>query len=119
MRLDKFICKSTEYELTQAINLVESERLKVNGLTVTDRSIQVYRNTVVKLDKRVLIARDSRYFVCHKPLDTVGSNINDHYPSILQLLDVDRLNELHIVDRLDVNTTGLILITDDGHWSYH
>jgi 16S rRNA pseudouridine516 synthase len=49
----------------------------------------------------------------------ICSNIDEKYPSVLNLLDVDRLSELHIAGRLDADTTGLVLVTDDGHWSFN
>jgi 16S rRNA pseudouridine516 synthase len=40
------------------------------------------------------------------------------HPSILNLIDIEKHDRLHIVGRLDVDTTGLVLITDDGQWSH-
>ena len=119
MRLDKFICKSTELSLTDALVLIENRRLAVNGTVVIEASDQVHKNNVVTLDGEVLTPRKSRYFVLHKPTDMICSNVDEKYPSVLNLLDVDRVSELHIAGRLDADTTGLVLVTDDGHWSFN
>jgi 16S rRNA pseudouridine516 synthase len=55
----------------------------------------------------------------HKPSGTICSNVDEIYPSLFNYLNVDRLSELHIVGRLDADTTGLVLITDDGRWSFN
>ena len=55
----------------------------------------------------------------HKPLNTICSNIDEAYPSLFNYIDIDKVSELHIVGRLDTDTTGLVLITDDGHWSFN
>ena len=119
MRLDKYICKSTEYSLADARVLVENRSIAINDITAIEVSQQVHKNNNVTLDGKVLIPRSFRYFVLNKPVDMICSNVNEKYPSILNLLDVDRMSELHIAGRLDVDTTGLVLITDDGHWSYN
>jgi 16S rRNA pseudouridine516 synthase len=54
----------------------------------------------------------------HKPAGTVCSNIDEVYPSLFNFLDVENVSELHIAGRLDVDTTGLVLITDDGRWTF-
>ena len=55
----------------------------------------------------------------NKPLDTICSNVDEVHPSLLHFVDVDKAFDLHIAGRLDVDTTGLVLITDDGRWSHN
>jgi len=119
MRLDKFICKSTEYSLTDAIALIEKRSVAVNGIVAIKVSMQVHKNNVVTLDGEILTSRRFRYLLLNKPIDMICSNVDEKYPSVLNLLDVDRVTELHIAGRLDADTTGLVLITDDGHWSFN
>ncbi|MEH6446582.1 MAG: 16S rRNA pseudouridine(516) synthase [Oceanospirillaceae bacterium] len=119
MRLDKYICKSTEYALPDATALIESKSVAVNGVITTLATHQVHKNNVVALNDQILTLRDFRYLLLHKPVDMVCSNVDDQYPSVFNLLDIDRVSELHIAGRLDADTTGLILITDDGHWSFN
>lgn len=119
MRLDKFISKSTEYSVTDAIALIENKRVSVNGNISSLASDQAHKNSVVTLDDKILTARKSRYFMLNKPVDTICSNIDERYPSALNLLNVEKVDELHIAGRLDADTTGLVLITDDGHWSFN
>ena len=119
MRLDKFICKSTEYVLPEALGLIEDRRVCVNGHIVTVASSQAHKNNVVTLDGKPLTLRPFRYFLLNKPIDMICSNVDEAFPSVLNLLNLERLSELHIVGRLDADTTGLLLITDDGHWSFN
>ena len=119
MRLDKFICKSTHYTLAEALILIERGRVVVNETVVLEVSHQVHKNSVVTLDGASLTTRPFRYFVLHKPMDMICSNVDEKYTSVLNLLDVGRVTELHIAGRLDADTTGLVLVTDDGHWSFN
>lgn len=118
MRLDKFICKSTELCKDAATQCIHAGKVSVNGEVVTNESVQVHENNTVLLNGDRLKARDFRYILLHKPINTVCSNIDEAYPSLFNYLQVERVSELHIAGRLDADTTGLVLITDDGRWSF-
>lgn len=119
MRLDKFVCKCTELTRSEAIQRIHAGAVCINGDVTTIESVQVHENNSVTFENRKLIARPYRYLLMHKPSGTVCSNIDEHYPSLFNYLDIDRPSELHIAGRLDADTTGLVLLTDDGHWSYN
>ena len=119
MRLDKFVCKSTELSKAEALQRIHAGDLSVNGETITDEAVQVHENNAIELDGVKLKTRAFRYILMHKPAGTVCSNVDDVYPSLFNQLNIDRVSELHIAGRLDVDTTGLVLITDDGRWSYN
>ncbi len=119
MRLDKFICKSTELSRNEAKSLLKKGAVKVNGEVVKNPAQQVHENNEITVGQQVLEARSSRYIMMHKPLDTICSNVDENHPSVLHYLDVDKAFDMHIAGRLDVDTTGLILITDDGRWSHN
>lgn len=119
MRLDKFVCKSTKLSKQQAQASIEAGLVKINDNTVFDIKAQVHQNNKVTLDQVPLILRPFRYIMLHKPANTICSNHDEAYPSIFNFLNIEHKEELHCVGRLDVDTTGLVLITDDGHWSFN
>ena len=119
MRLDKFVCKSTELTRKEAIQCIHSGEVCVNGEVATNEATQVHENNTVLLNGNRLKARDFRYILMNKPAGTVCSNIDEVYPSLFNYLEVDKVSELHIAGRLDADTTGLVLITDDGRWSFN
>jgi len=119
MRLDKFICKSTELTRSEAKKILKSGDVRVNGDVAKDPSMQVHENNDIDIDGQTLTARRSRYFMLHKVADTICSNVDEGYPSVLNFIDVDKAFDLHIAGRLDADTTGLVLITDDGRWSHN
>ncbi|SEL65566.1 16S rRNA pseudouridine516 synthase [Colwellia chukchiensis] len=119
MRLDKFICKSTELTRSEAKKVLKQGKVTVNQQVIKDPATQVHENNAVCIEGEQLSARSSRYIMLHKPANTICSNVDEVYPSLLHLLDVDRAFELHIAGRLDADTTGLVLITDDGRWSHN
>lgn len=119
MRLDKFVCKSTELTKCEAIQQIHAGAVCVNGQAAVDEATQVHQSNTVTLQGEELVARAFRYLMLHKPAGTVCSNIDEHYPSLFNYIDIGRVSELHIAGRLDADTTGLVLLTDDGHWSYN
>ncbi len=119
MRLDKFICKSTELTRSEAKKLLKSGEVRVNGDVAKNPAMQVHENNNIDIDGQSLTARRSRYFMLHKVADTICSNVDEGFPSVLHFLDVDKAFDLHIAGRLDADTTGLVLITDDGRWSHN
>jgi 16S rRNA pseudouridine516 synthase len=119
MRLDKFICKSTDLSRTEARGVIHAGEVLVNGEAMTDESAQVHENNCITLAGEPLVARASRYLMMHKPSGTLCSNVDGVYPSLFHRLNIDRADDLHIVGRLDADTTGLVLLTDDGRWSFN
>ena len=119
MRLDKFICKSTELTRNEAKKLLKGGEVRVNGDVSKNAAMQVHENNDITIDGQTLTARTSRYYILHKMVDSICSNVDEVYPSVLNFIDVDKAFDLHIAGRLDADTTGLVLITDDGRWSHN
>ncbi|WP_299141800.1 pseudouridine synthase [uncultured Vibrio sp.] len=119
MRLDKYLCKSTDLAKPEAIERIHNGEVSVNGEVVLDESTQVHESNTILLNGDVLTLRAFRYILMHKPAGTICSNIDEVYPSLFNYLEVDKASELHIAGRLDADTTGLVLITDDGRWSFN
>jgi 16S rRNA pseudouridine516 synthase len=131
MRLDKFICKSTHLTKAEAVQHIYAGEVIVNGIisgTATanaqgdiTESTQVHENNIITLNGQRLKSRPFRYILMNKPTGTLCSNTDGDYPSLFNSLSIDpnieKVSELHIAGRLDVDTTGLVLITDDGRWT--
>ncbi|MFC1519568.1 pseudouridine synthase [Pseudomonadota bacterium] len=119
MRLDKFVLRSTALTKTQVITAIEAGQVCVNHGVIKDVKHQVHENNLIQLNSQTLIPRPFRYLLLHKSADKICSNVDGHYPSLFNDIDIDNKDELHIVGRLDADTTGLVLITDDGRWSFN
>jgi len=59
-----------------------------------------------------------RYYMLNKPVGCVSANKDKNSLTVFDHLTVPRRDQLHVVGRLDKDTTGLILATDDGQWSH-
>ena len=118
MRLDRFISNLARFNRQDARQLLASGRLQVDGQTVRDGQLQIREFNRVELDHEVLQAgKPARFYMLHKPTGYVSATVHPQHPTVLDLLDVPDKHELHLAGRLDLNTSGLLLITNDGHWS--
>jgi len=118
MRLDRFICKSTDLTKGDATLLINKGEVFVNGEVATNETSQVHENNKIMLNSQQLKTRPFRYLLIHKPANTICSNIDEVYPSLFNYIEIDKVSELHVAGRLDADTTGLVLVTDDGRWSF-
>ena len=73
---------------------------------------------LLPLMKNPVEAFKTRYLMLHKPTGYVCANSHSEYPVVVDLIRLPRWQELQIVGRLDLDTTGLVLLTDDGQWNH-
>ncbi|MFT5805957.1 MAG: 16S rRNA pseudouridine516 synthase [Moritella dasanensis] len=118
MRLDKFICQSTNLTRTLAKREIARSNVKVDGEVVRKADHKVTADMDVWFSGKSLSQRPPRYIMMHKPVDVICSTVDEEHPSVMNLIETDKREELHIAGRLDVDTTGLVLISDDGKWSH-
>ena len=118
MRVDRFLSNLPRFNRQQVRVLLVERRVTVDGVAVSDPHHEVREFSRVCVDDEVLQAgKPARYFMLHKPQGCVSATSDPQHPTVLDLLDVPDKDELHIAGRLDFNTTGLMLITNDGQWS--
>lgn len=118
MRLDKYICQNKNLTRSLAKKLISSGQVSVNLKCVKNAAFKVKHNDKIFSFGKEILTLGQRYLMLNKPKGYICSTIDEAYPSVLNLIDVDKCERLHIVGRLDVDTTGLVLITDDGQWSH-
>jgi pseudouridine synthase len=120
MRLDRFLSNLPQFSRQQVRLLLIEKRIRVDGRVVSDPHHEVRDFSRIEYDAQLLQAgKPARYFMLHKPPGCVSATQDPEHPTVLDLLDEPDKHDLHIAGRLDFNTSGLMLITNDGHWSRH
>jgi 16S rRNA pseudouridine516 synthase len=118
MRLDRFLSNLSRFSRKDVRYALVGRRIKVDGQTVSDPLHEVREFSRVECDDDLLQAgKPARYFMLHKPPGCVSATVDPQHPTVLDLLDEPDKEDLHIAGRLDFNTSGLMLITNDGVWS--
>src|SRR6188768_2291721 len=113
MRLAKFLAHAGVASRRAAEGIVAEGRVTVDGETVTDPARDVDESKVVALDGRRVEPEPHEVHVLNKPEGVVSTARDTHgRPTVVQLVRSRR--RLYPVGRLDADTTGLILLTNDG-----
>ena len=116
-RLDRFIVCREGIKRSHVHQLLAQGRILLDGLAAEAMSQVVGPFTHVVLDRKVLQAEQPRYIMLHKPPGMVSATCDEQHPTVLDLVSAPYAKALHIVGRLDFNSTGLLLLTNDGRWS--
>lgn len=118
MRLDKYVCSCTGLTRSQAGKWLRQGLLQVNGQVVKQASFALSSTDQVTVDGEPLLPVGLRYLIMHKPAGYVCTHDDPRHPAVFSLLMEPFAERIHSVGRLDVDTTGLLLLTDDGKWSH-
>lgn len=115
MRLAKFLAHAGVASRRASEALIAAGRVSVGGQIVTDPARDVDEHSAVALDGRAIRGPEPRVlFALNKPVGVVSSARDTHgRPTVLELVPAAGLR-LYPVGRLDIDTSGLILLTNDG-----
>lgn len=118
MRLDKFVSASTGLSRKEATRVIRQGEIEIDAESCKKAAFAVTEQMDIRWQGRALALIGLRYLMLHKPAGVVSSSEDPVHPSVFTLIDEPHIEKLHCVGRLDVDTTGLLLITDDGQWSH-
>jgi 23S rRNA pseudouridine2605 synthase len=115
MRLVKYLAHAGVASRRAAEPLIAAGRVSVDGETVTDPARDVGERSVVRFDGRLLSGPEPRVvYALHKPLGVISAASDTHgRPTVVELVPTGGLR-LYPVGRLDIDSSGLILLTNDG-----
>jgi len=118
VRLDRFLGNHPHLNRREARLLLATGRVRVDGQVIREGHVEIRAFSRIELDDSVLqTGRPARYFMLHKPAGVVSATRHEQHRTVLDLLEEPDRQELHLAGRLDLTTTGLLLITNDGLWS--
>lgn len=116
MRLDKFLSKATELSRKDCKKILHAGEVTVNGEVVKDASLHIDEvdDDIEWAGEPLSVAMGNRYLLLYKPEGFECTLKPKEWPIVTDLIDVPQLGSLRIAGRLDVDTTGALLLSDDG-----
>ena len=120
IRLDKYLCEMEMGTRSQVKELVKKGLVSVNG-EIINKADYKFDETSAKVcvkDKEVSYQK-FYYYMLHKPAGVVSATVDNHDKTVLDLLKEASGKDLFPVGRLDKDTEGLLLITNDGELSHN
>lgn len=116
MRLDKFISNSTKTTRSKARIIIKNKKVKVNGILVSDTSMNVDENVdEIYINNEKLSYKEYIYIMLNKPKGVLSASDDKKDKTVVDLLDSKyKVFKLFPIGRLDKDTEGLIILTNDG-----
>lgn len=119
-RLDKFIASQTALSRKEVQRAVKDKRVALNGSAVKSADIKIDVQTdTVSLDGAVITYKEHVYYMLNKPAGVVSATEDRAEKTVIDILPPQlRRKGLFPAGRLDKDTTGLLIITDDGDYAH-
>ena len=120
MRLDKYLCETGFGTRSQVKDLLKKGQVMVNGEVVKKPELKINETTdqILCQGKKASYQKNI-YLMLHKPAGVVSATEDNREKTVLDLVrPEDRKNGLFPVGRLDKDTEGLLLLTDDGELAH-
>lgn len=119
MRLDKYLCDLGIGTRSEVKDIIKRKQISVNNSIVTDPSIHVFDSDTVAMNNEILTYETDRYYILNKPKGVITATEDSSQPTVMDLLTGINTKGLFPVGRLDKDTEGLLLITNDGVLSHN
>jgi 23S rRNA pseudouridine2605 synthase len=120
VRINRYLSMCGVASRRKADTMVAEGQVAVNGVVITDlgHKVDPVRDRVVVAGRQIVRTHDYQYLVLNKPKDTI-TTLNDERgrPTVMGLVKTKR--RVYPVGRLDRNTTGVLILTDDGDFAHH
>lgn len=120
-RLDKIIASQGKYSRKEAKKLISMGRIFLDGKKVTSSDIKIdYEKVRIQIDGIELKVKDNIYLILNKPKGYVSATEDKKEKTVLELVPKDLFRkDLFPAGRLDKDTTGLMIITNDGVFAHN
>ena len=120
MRLDKFLVACAVGSRTEVKNFLKTGRVTVNGKKEKSAKLQINEETdEICFDGQKLTYEEFVYYMMNKPQGVISATEDPKHKTVLDLLDdLARSKEVFPVGRLDIDTHGLLLLTNDGQLAH-
>lgn len=118
MRIDKLLAHAGYGTRNDVKKLLKSGAVTLNGQIIKSPKQQVNENNdLIMVDQEEVVFTQNVYYMLNKPQGYVSATTDSLHPVVTDL--IDDVHELFPVGRLDIDTEGLLLLTNDGQFAHH
>ena len=115
-RLQKVIAASGITSRRKAEELIKQGKVKVNGQVVTELGTKVDSKDEIEVNNQIIEKETKEYYLLNKPRGVITSTSDDkNRKTVVELINTDA--RIYPVGRLDYDTTGALLLTNDGEFA--
>lgn len=118
MRLDRYLANAGIGTRKEVKKLIKEKHVKIDNNFVTDSSFTVDFNTQVYLDEKLVDYKEFYYVLLNKPKGYISATYDDYHQVVLDLIPEYKKYKIAPVGRLDIDTTGVMLLTNNGSLSH-
>ena len=118
MRLDNYLSKVLAVSRSEAKKIISRGAISFNGVKTNSKNLKISKQDNVEYNGKKLLFPSNRYILLNKPTGYICSTVDEMLPSALNLINAESLKPLHFAGRLDADTTGMVLVSDDGQWTH-
>lgn len=118
MRLDQFVSQALQISRSEAQKLIRSGLITLDDTPSLKPAINLPANAVIQCEDELLSLPGLIYLMLNKPSGVISATEDPSERTVLDLIKHPHVHTLHPVGRLDKDTTGLLLLTNDGQWSH-
>lgn len=120
MRLDKYLCSCGLGTRSEVKKIIRSKRIKVNDITVDTSDCKVDESSKVTLDGKIMEYNRYTYIMLNKPMGCLSATKDNNKTTVTDLLEEKYKNiGLFPVGRLDRDTVGLVILSNDGDFAHN
>lgn len=119
-RIDKIIATQTEYSRKDVKKMISQKKIEVDGKIIKSADEKINENVVIKISGKELNIQKNIYLILNKPKGYISATEDKNMKTVLDLVpEKYQHRALFPAGRLDKDTTGIMIITDDGKFAHN
>ena len=117
MRLDNFLTKALNITRSEASKVIKSKQIKVNDDIITKKDIYIdEQKDIIQFNNQIITYKEFIYIMLNKPKGYLSATKDGKEKTVIDLIDIKR--DIFPVGRLDKDTEGLLLLTNNGKYAH-